>query len=74
MPYNHKNRSAERMTEAICPRCDKRHRMKIFWSGVGTPRKFCAGCLPEVSKRMSGLDDGSAFNRYAAVVRISTRP
>ena len=28
----------------ICPKCGKRHRLSFFWTGKGTPRKFCMSC------------------------------
>ena len=38
--YNPSNRKVE----CICPRCGARHRLALFWTGRGTPRKYCADC------------------------------
>jgi len=27
-----------------CPKCGVSHVMKIFWTGTGTPRKYCREC------------------------------
>ena len=30
----------------ICPRCGQTHKLKLFWTGNGVPKKFCnAGCI-----------------------------
>ena len=34
----------EKSTECICPKCGTRHRVKLLWTGRGTPRKFCPIC------------------------------
>ena len=34
----------EKSTECICPKCGARHRVKLLWTGRGTPRKFCPIC------------------------------
>jgi hypothetical protein len=33
-------------TICICPRCGKKYERKIFWTGKGTPKKFCVICAP----------------------------
>jgi transposase len=33
-------------TTCICPRCGKKHDMKLLWIGRGAPRKFCPSCKP----------------------------
>lgn len=30
--------------ECKCPKCGVRHKMNIFWTGRGMPRKFCPSC------------------------------
>jgi hypothetical protein len=30
--------------ECICPKCGARHTMNFYWTGRGTPRKFCPRC------------------------------
>ena len=34
----------EKKTECICPKCGTHHRVKLLWTGRGTPRKFCPVC------------------------------
>ena len=38
----------ERPTEAVCPKCGRKHTVKMFWTGKGTPRRFCDKCRPYV--------------------------
>jgi hypothetical protein len=35
--------------ECICPKCGIVHRMKLFWSGRGKPKKYCPPCKGFVS-------------------------
>jgi hypothetical protein len=35
--------------ECICPKCGTGHRMKLFWSGRGKPKKYCPPCKSFVS-------------------------
>lgn len=35
--------------ECICPKCGVSHRMKLFWSGRGKPKKYCQPCKSFVS-------------------------
>jgi hypothetical protein len=35
--------------ECICPKCGIGHKMKLLWSGRGTPKKFCPPCKSFVS-------------------------
>jgi hypothetical protein len=30
--------------ECICPKCGVRHKIKLCWTGLGVPRKFCNAC------------------------------
>lgn len=30
--------------QCTCPRCGTTHTLRLFWSGIGTPRKFCQEC------------------------------
>jgi hypothetical protein len=32
-----------------CPKCGSIHRMKMLWTGRGTPKKFCPPCKIFVS-------------------------
>jgi hypothetical protein len=31
-------------TQCLCPKCGKEHKLKIFWTGRGTPRIYCHRC------------------------------
>jgi hypothetical protein len=31
-------------TPCICPRCGKSHKAKFWFTGRGTPRRFCTDC------------------------------
>lgn len=33
-----------------CPKCAKRHTKKMWWTGTGTPRKYCELCSGEASR------------------------
>ena len=35
--------------ECICPKCGIGHKMKLFWSGRGKPKKYCPPCKGFVS-------------------------
>ena len=28
-----------------CPACEKLHRVKLYWTGNGIPRKYCRACI-----------------------------
>ena len=44
------NNHSEGMTfECICPKCGIGHKMKLLWSGRGTPKKYCPPCKSFVS-------------------------
>lgn len=32
------------MTTCICPMCRRKHKVKLYWTGNGTPRIFCHPC------------------------------
>lgn len=32
----------------VCPRCNKRYKRFIYWTGRGTPRVYCAKCLVRI--------------------------
>jgi len=38
------------LTDCICPRCKKKHQVKLFWTGQLPARKFCLSCLATVNK------------------------
>ena len=58
-----------KQTMAICPKCDKEHKMWMNWKGRGVPRKFCQACLHHLNYTMGGIDDVEPgfYNKYAAV-------
>ena len=31
-------------TKCICPKCGRKHKVKMRWIGRGVPRKFCPPC------------------------------
>ena len=35
--------------ECVCPKCGAAHRLKMLWSGRGTPKKYCPPCKGFVS-------------------------
>ena len=37
-------RSHRRYIVCICPKCNKKHKHHIFWTGKGVPRIFCSIC------------------------------
>ncbi|BBO92044.1 hypothetical protein DSCOOX_52240 [Desulfosarcina ovata subsp. ovata] len=37
-------KATESMTECVCPLCGKHHRIRIYYTGRGTPRIFCDYC------------------------------
>jgi len=30
--------------ECLCPGCGLKHELPLFWTGRGTPRKYCPSC------------------------------
>ena len=54
-------------TSCICPKCRRKHTMKMRWIGRGTPWKFCPACKHENDnyESMEGQ-----FNKYAAINRV----
>ena len=36
-------------TQCLCPKCGKEHRLKIFWTGRGTPRLYCHRCREQIT-------------------------
>ena len=37
-------RDLKRMTICKCPKCERSHWAKLFWTGRGTPRVYCHEC------------------------------
>jgi len=38
-----------KITPCICPRCGNSHRLRLFWTGRGVPRKYCQSCQKAVN-------------------------
>ena len=58
MPQNWRERNVktdEVSTECVCPKCGKKHMMKIFYTGTTKPRKYCKECK---STYRYGMGDG----------------
>ena len=55
-------------TKCICPRCGTIHKMRIYWTGNGTPRKFCHSC-----GILAQHPDFSEFGNYVAGLTIQGR-
>ncbi|MFH0725690.1 MAG: hypothetical protein V2B19_04950 [Pseudomonadota bacterium] len=34
----------KRPVQCLCPKCNKTHYAKLFWTGSGTPRVYCQKC------------------------------
>jgi len=63
-------------TICICPRCGKTHVKFFFWTGRGTPRKYCQLCEHAVnfqdSLRMAGLAYEHEITSRSARAKLST--
>ena len=33
-----------KLTSCICPKCERKHKLKIRWTGDGMPKKYCSQC------------------------------
>ena len=42
--YKVESSSPLRWHDCRCPKCGRVHRLYIYWSGNGNPRKYCQGC------------------------------
>ena len=52
--------------QCVCPRCGITHLLNFFWSGKGTPKKFCHRCREAVS----GIDDQCIYEAAPNVFRV----
>lgn len=43
-------KSVEKRTECVCPKCEKKHFLKIYYTGTGIPKKYCNLCNGYVQK------------------------
>ena len=50
----------------ICPRCGITHLLNFFWSGKGTPRKFCHRCREAVAS----IDEQFVYETTPDVFRV----
>jgi Pyruvate/2-oxoacid:ferredoxin oxidoreductase delta subunit len=41
---NRETNSMCSLTLCFCPKCEENHYLFIFWTGRGTPYKYCKGC------------------------------
>lgn len=42
--HNPKADDLEQIITAKCPKCQKTHETKLYWTGKGTPRIYCKEC------------------------------
>jgi hypothetical protein len=55
-PYSKRGLSSEQpFTECVCPKCEKRHSMRLKWIGRGIPKKFCERCKARIGGNRFGL-------------------
>lgn len=62
-------------TQCICPKCHKKHIVKLKWIGRGTPRKFCQACkfhIDEHETAQIGAVTG-ASHAFGWSLRVATR-
>ena len=44
-PYASRNvQSKTPFTKCICPKCGKKHKTRLHWTGKGTAKKYCQKC------------------------------
>jgi hypothetical protein len=74
MTANYMVRSAEKSTKCICPKCGKSHKLKLYWTGRGIPKKYCQECKFYFERTGFGIDIlGMAANRCKAKSRLPMR-
>ena len=54
-------------TICICPKCGKDHKLKIYWTGSGTPRMYCHRCREIVA----GISTPAIYESQPNTFRIS---
>jgi len=42
----------EKATICLCPKCNCKHKYKIYWVGNGIPRVYCKICRAIISRRI----------------------
>lgn len=40
--YNLKK--STKVIPCICPRCNIKHKRRLFWTGIGIPKRYCNSC------------------------------
>lgn len=50
-----------------CPKCGKRHCLKMFWTGTGIPRIYCHRCR----ELIANISDASIYEVQPDVYRVS---
>lgn len=53
--------------KCLCPKCGKEHKLKIFWTGRGTPRIYCHRCR----ELMASISDCGVYESQPDVYRAS---
>jgi transposase-like protein len=60
MPSRRYEKARTSITKCICPRCNRKHKMRLFWTGKGTPKKHCKNCKREIED----LSNDPLLNNY----------
>jgi len=50
-----KDGSPKKFTDCICPRCETKHKMRLYWVGKLPARKYCWTCNKAVIECAKGL-------------------
>lgn len=53
--------------QCLCPMCGKKHKLKILWTGRGTPRIYCHRCR----EQMTSISDCAVYESQPDVFRIN---
>ena len=53
-----------KQTLCKCPKCGRYHKMKLFWTGNGTPRKYCHDCKFHTVVREFYYEEPHQVNTY----------
>lgn len=53
--------------QCLCPKCGKNHKLKIFWTGRGTPRIYCHRCR----ELMASISENAVYESQPDVFRVS---
>lgn len=38
----------DKLVECMCPKCERKHKIKMKWTGRGVPRVYCRACREEI--------------------------